>query len=460
MGRVAIVGAGISGLSAAYWILEAGHDITVFEQSHRVGGVIQTIRENGYLFEGGPNSFLDNAPHTLDLCAALGLSDELERQPIRENARFIFVNGRLHDVPLGPGGLITTGIISGSAKIRLLREPFVAPNRAPDDESLACFVRRRFGDEILNHVVTPFISGVYAGDPEKLSLRATFPTLYELERVYGSVIGGMLRKVIGGRKSKQPESRKRRLRARNLCSFRNGMMALPNRIADRLANRIRFSTKVSRIDYTVNGLRIYTEGETPEAALYDAVVLAVPAYQLTHLLQPHMPETCEYVTSIPHNRLIVVGISCPKSQVRHPCAGFGFLVPRGQDIRILGSIWSSSVFSGRAPENHHAFTVYVGGSLDPTAYDLVESDLRKQISQDLERTVGMCGPFPKEHIVRWERAIPQYPIGHVEKITRLRDQCSRIRGLFLSGNYFDGVSTNDCIRNSKKAANEVIQYLV
>ena len=459
MARVAIVGAGISGLSAAYWIREAGHDVTVYEQTDRVGGVIQTIGDSGYLFEAGPNSFLDNALDTLDLCASLGLSDELEKRPIRQNARFIFVNGRLREVPLGPAGLLTTGIVSRSAKIRLLKEPFITANGTPDDESLACFVRRRFGEEILDNVVTPMISGVYAGDPENLSLQATFPTLYDLEREHGSIIGGMFRKMLGRRTSHEPGSKMKRLRSRNLCSFKHGMAVLPTRIAERLGNRIYFSTKVTRIDRSPNGFRLSTEGQTPASGFFDAVVLAVPAFQLSHLLEPHVPELCEYLESIPHNRLIVVAIGCPKSQVDYDCNGFGFLVPRNQGVRILGSIWSSSIFSGRAPNEHHAFTVFIGGGLDPAAYDLTDSELSEQIRRDLERTVGAHGPFSKTQIVRWERAIPQYPIGHVKKIQQLREQCSGIPGLFLSGNYFDGVSTNDCIRNSRKTADDVIAFL-
>ena len=459
MAQIAIIGAGISGLSAAHWIREAGHDVTVFEQLERAGGVIQTIRGDGYLFEAGPNSFLDNAPDTLDLCASLGLNNELEKQPLRENTRFIFVNGRLQEVPLGPAGMITTGILSRSAKIRLLKEPFVKASRARNDESLAAFVRRRFGDEILNNVVTPFISGVYAGDPEKLSLQAIFPTLFDLERDYGSVIGGVFRKMLRCAKSHRSETRKKHARARNLCSFKNGMAVLPDRIAECLGGRIHFSTEVTHINRSPKGFQVITESHTPGAGIFDAVLLAVPAYQLPHLLEPYAPEASAYLTSIPHNRLIVVAIGYPKSQVDYPCNGFGFLVPRNQGIRILGSIWSSSIFSGRAPKDHHAFTVFIGGGLDPDAYDLSDSDLREQIDKDLGRIVGAHGPFAKEQIVRWERAIPQYPIGHVERISRLREQCSRIPGLFLSGNYFDGVSTNDCIRNSRRTADEVIEYL-
>ncbi len=458
MKHIAMIGAGISGLSAAHWIAEAGHEVTVFEQSDRVGGAILSVREDGFLFEAGPNSFLDNTLATLELCNSLGITEDLEKQSLRTKSRYIFLNGHLHEVPTGPGGLIATEILTRSAKLRLLKEPFIRGNRSLDDESIASFIRRRFGEELLDHVVTPFVSGVYAGDPEQLSLQAIFPPLYDLERKYGSVIGGGIRKMLGG-KEKEPAQQGEKQRSRNLCSFRNGLASLPEKIAQRLRDRLHLHATVKEFICADATFRVRTaeSGEFP--VRFDAVVLAVPGYTLPELLRSHLPQVCSALETLPYNRLSVYGMGIPKSQVRHSCEGFGYLIPRNQGPRILGTIWSSSIFSHRAPHDCHCFTIYVGGGLDPTAYDLSDHDLRAQVMDDLSTTVGAQAPFQSEKVFRYQRAIPQYPIGHVNNTRNLFEACAQIPGLFLTGNYIDGVSVNDCIRNGKRTAMHVLSYL-
>ncbi len=457
MARIAVIGAGISGLSAAYWLQNSGHDVHVFEKSDRTGGVVQTHREGEFLFEAGPSSFLDNAPDTMDLCAAVGLEDQLERNPLRENARYIYVNGALREVPMGPGGLVTTSILSSRAKLRLLKEPFVKANRAKQDESLGAFISRRFGNEVLNNVVTPFITGVYAGDPRQLSLRALFPLLYDLEREHGSVIGGMFKKLLG--KKKQSPSPKKKTRAKNLCSWKDGMQAMPDTIAERVKDSIHLSTKVVRIEKSQNGFNVSTEGEGINNDMFDVVIFATPCYEVMDLAGNFLSTTGSYLKEIPLNRVTVLGIGCEKENVAHNCEGFGFLVPRDQGIRILGSIWCSSVFSGRAPENRHCFSVFIGGKLDPIAFDLSDEELHAQAQIDLSTIVGVQGPFTQVQTFRWDRAIPQYPVGHVEKIGAVQEELAQTPGLFLTGNYLDGVSTNDCIRLARKCSQDVIEYL-
>ena len=459
MKRIAVIGAGISGLSAAHWIAQAGHDVTIFEQSDRVGGSIHSVRENGFLFEAGPNSLLDNTPATLELCDSLGITGELEKQPLRTKSRYIFLNGRLHEVPTGPIGLISTSILSQSAKWRILKEPFIQGNRSLEDESIAAFIRRRFGEELLDHVVTPFVSGVYAGDPEQLSLQAIFPILYDLEREYGSIMVGGVRRMLGGNKKKGPSQKSEKQRSRNLCSFRNGLGSLPEKIAERFPNRLHFRATVKEFFFgdKVFGVRTAESGEIPTR--FDALVLAVPGYALPELLRPYLPQVCGALEALPYNRLSVYGLGTPKSRVQHPCDGFGYLVPRKQGPRILGTIWSSSIFSHRAPVEYHCFIIYVGGGLDPGGYDLSDTDLRAQVIADLHTTVGAQAPFTSEKIFRYPRAIPQYPLGHVNNTRNLFDACAQIPGLFLTGNYIDGVSVNDCIRNGKNTALKVLSYL-
>ncbi len=455
MKKAVVIGAGISGLAAAFWLMRRGIDVELFERENRVGGVIQTLRENGYLFEKGPNSFLDNAPDTMELCRELNLENELLKQSMRGNARYIYLKGELHNVPMGPGGLVKTPLLSGKAKRGLLLEVFRSANRSREDESLASFVRRRLGDEILNNLVTPFVSGVYAGDPEKLSLRGTFSILYDLERDHGGLIRGGIARLFG-RKKKDPNKPKKP-RAKNLCSFVDGMETNTQAIARELGNRLHRQSPVDEIHRKADGgYRVSASGRTIEA---DAIVLAVPAYNVAPLLAPFAPESAEYLRTIPYNALAVVGMGYPRQAVVHECNGFGFLSPRNQGIRILGSIWNSSLFARRAPGGYRSFSVFIGGGLDPTAIQLSDAEMLAQIRTDLQKTIGASGEPSVQHVFRWERAIPQYPIGHVERIENLQRELAAVPGLFCIGNYLDGVSTNDCIRKARETADEIVRFL-
>lgn len=455
MQKVVVIGAGISGLAAAYWLMRKGIDVEIFEKENRAGGVIQTFRDGGYLFEKGPNSFLDNAPDTMELCRELNLENELLKQSMRGNSRYIYLNRELHNVPMGPGGLIHTKILSRKAKWGLLWEPFRSANRARDDESLASFVRRRLGAEVLNNMVTPFVSGVYAGDPEKLSLRATFSILYELEREHGGLVRGGLALAFG-RKKKEPNKPKK-LRPKNLCSFIDGMETNTQALAKALGDRLHLQTPVNCIQRNAGGQ--YTVSVAGNKILADALVLAVPAYNVAPLLETAAPRSAEYLRSIPYNALAVVGMGYDRASIQQECNGFGFLAPRNQGVRILGSIWNSSLFARRAPGGYRSFSVFIGGGLDPTALQLTDYQIVKQIKIDLQKAIGATGEPSASHVFRWERAIPQYPIGHVTRIEELVNELQPAPGLYCIGNYLNGVSTNDCIRKAKETVNEVERFL-
>ncbi|NPU98450.1 MAG: protoporphyrinogen oxidase [Candidatus Omnitrophica bacterium] len=460
MGKTIIIGAGISGLSAAFWIQQQGVDVEVFEKNHRAGGVIETLQEEGFLFEKGPNSFLDNAPDTMALCRDLKLENEVLKQSMRTNARFIYLNGKLQEVPIGPGGLIKTELLSGKAKRGLLKEMFRKANRSKEDESLASFIRRRLGDEILNNMVTPFISGVYAGDPEHLSLRATFPLFYELERNHGSLIRGMLFRGRRKKKEQKESSTEGAARAKNMCSLVDGMEILTQALARALGDRLHLNSPVAEIRRKPEGgYRVMIDGAQPRLAEADVLVLAVPAYNASALLEPILHQSSGYLHTIPYNALSVVGMGYSRDAVKHECNGFGFLAPRNQGVRILGSIWSSSLFVRRAPGGYKNFTVFIGGGLDPEAFALKDEELLQQIQTDLKITVGAEGKPVVRRIFRWERAIPQYPIGHVEHIEDLQREIASTPGLFCIGNYLDGVAVNDCIRNARRVAREVVNIL-
>jgi protoporphyrinogen/coproporphyrinogen III oxidase len=452
MANILIIGAGISGLSAAHWIRQAGHDVTVLEKNDRPGGVIETVQENGYLFEKGPNTFLDNIQETLDLCNELNLHNDVLKQSMRDNDRFIYTTGKLHKISPGPS-FLKSELLSRQTKWKMFTEPLRGGNRSKEDESLAAFIRRRFGNDMLQNLVTPFVSGVYAGDPEQLSLRATFPLLYDLERQHGSVVRGMIARMIF---KKKPDVKKKKRRTKNLCSFVDGMATLITAMADELGQNLHLSCPVKDVRKIEQGFI----AETQDGATFtaDAVVMAASSYQTADMAKSIIPKSANYLRTIPYNKLSVVGLGYKRDAIQRECNGFGFLVPRNQDIRILGSIWSSSLFPRRAPKGQYAFTVMIGGGLDPQSFDLSDQELQDLAHENLTTAIGINQKPLHQSLYRWEHAIPQYPIGHLDHIESLTEEAGNTPGFFLAGNYLDGVSTNDCVYRSKQVANDVIAH--
>jgi oxygen-dependent protoporphyrinogen oxidase len=450
MARVIVCGAGISGLSTAYWLKSFGHDVVIFEAADRAGGVIQTLQKDGYLFEKGPNSFLDNAPEVFELCEGLKLENQILKQSMRGNKRYVYFNGELQEVPTGPGALISTKLLSSSAKWGLLFEAFRTANYNKEDESCASFIRRRIGNEVYERMFTPFVSGVYAANPEELSIQSSFEMLYDLERNYGSITRGMLAKAF--RRKKEPA----KPRAKNICSFINGMQTLPDALTRSLRENLRLSCPVTNIHPHENGMEVESNWMKEQC---DAVVVTTPADTTSKLIQEMLPDASAHFQTIPYNRLTVMGLAYKREKIKHACDGFGFLVPRKQDVRILGSIWGSSLFANRAPGGERAVSVFIGGGLDKEAFDLSDDELLDLAKKDLHRTIGAEGEPIIKHIFRWKRAIPQYPIGHAQKIEKMNDDLNEIPSLFLTGNFVKGISVNDCIVNGKKTAVRVNEYL-
>lgn len=450
MAKVIVCGAGISGLSTAYWLKSFGHDVIIFEASDRAGGVIQTLQQDGYLFEKGPNSFLDNAPEVFELCDGLKLENQILKQSMRGNKRYVYFNGELHEVPTGPGGLIKSKLLSSSAKWGLLFEALRAANYNKEDESCASFIRRRLGDEMYERMFTPFVSGVYAANPEQLSIQSSFEMLYDLERKHGSIIKGMLAKAL--RRKKEPS----KPRAKNICSFINGMQTLPDALTRNMRDILRLNSPVTNIHPYENGMQVESNWIKEQC---DAVVVTTPADTTSKLVEQMLPEASAHFQAIPYNRLTVMGLAYKREKIKHSCEGFGFLVPRKQDVRILGSIWGSSLFANRAPGGERAVSVFMGGGLDQEAFDMNDDEMLELAKQDLNRTIGAEGEPIVKHIFRWERAIPQYPIGHAQKINKMSEDLKSIPSLFLTGNFVKGISVNDCIVNGKKTAVRVNQYL-
>jgi protoporphyrinogen/coproporphyrinogen III oxidase len=457
-----IIGAGISGLTAAYYLKKAGRDVLLIESSDRAGGVIQSLDAEGFIVERGPNS-LRGTHEFLDLAEELGMTDELVTGDPKAPA-YVYFNGELHPVPMSPPALVKTKLLSTAGKLRLLGEPFVARRAAAGEESLASFVRRRLGDEILERLVAPFVSGVYAGDAERLSVQASFARLAELEAQSGSLVRGAIKTVRAARKNKAAEKPKRSLRQYRLCSFRRGLEQLPQRLAHQLGASLLTEARVTAIRRSgAETARTWFEvtferrGElrTINAA---SLIVATPADAAARLLETCAPEVAELVADIPYTALASVPLAYRRGQLARPLDGFGFLAPRGAGLRVLGSIWASSLFPDRAPAGWSYCTNFIGGETDRRAVEMSDAELIQTAHGDLQKVLGVTGEPRVLPVTRWPRAIPQYVIGHAARTAEIEAALEKHAGLRLVGNYLHGVALGDCIRNAKAVAESVDRY--
>jgi protoporphyrinogen/coproporphyrinogen III oxidase len=446
-----IIGAGVSGLVAAHRLKKMGRDLLLVESGDRVGGVIQSREVEGFLIERGPNS-LRGSHEFLDLVEELNLTGELITADPRAPA-YVYAGGELHAVPMSPPALVRTKLISNAAKLRLLREPFVKARRGGGEESVASFVRRRLGDEILERLVEPFLSGVYAGDPEELSLQACFPRLAEFEAEAGGILRGALRAAKQSRK--EAARAKRSLRPYRLCSFRHGLSALPEALARSLGDSL--LTRARIIDINSSGgfeIKIEHLGEI-KTITSSTLVVSTPAYVAAHLLDSIAPEISALVAEIPYVSIASVPLAYRAEQMARKLDGFGFLAPRAEGLRTLGSIWNSSLFTGRAPEGWVCLTNFVGGATDAEAVKLDAGELIRIVHGDLRNVLGVSGEPRPLPITRYERAIPQYTMGHAARVERIESMLRDIPGLCIAGNYMRGISLGDCIKNAERVAVEI-----
>ena len=453
-GKVVVVGAGISGLTVAWWLHTSGVDVVVLEKETWPGGTMKTLHDGGWLVETGPNSALETTPLLGRMTDAMGLKDELRYANPVSNKRYILRNGRLHYLPMSPGAFLASRLWTPTGKLRLLKEPFIG--RGTKEETIAEFVERRLGREFLDYAINPFVAGVYAGNPEQLSVRAAFPKLYALEEKYGGLIKGMIK---GARERKQ-RAEKAKDRAK-MFSFRQGMNTFPAAIATKLNGRVKLGSSVQkiersgsfafRISYDRNGRSIVEDA--------DAVILSTPSYMVRRLLPEKAAAFVSALDGIYYPPVAEVFLGYQKSQVKMSLDGFGYLVPAKEGRKILGTIWSSSLFEGRAPADHVAFTSFVGGSRQPALVSLDEGDLKKLVVNEIRSIMHVEGEPVYSRIMRWEKAIPQYNLGHqviMDEVDRLEREEP---GIFLCSNYRGGIAVGDCVMSAEHMAGRVRQFL-
>lgn len=456
--QVAVIGAGVSGLATAYYLTAQGIETSVIEKSPRIGGTIESRRVDGFLVDYGPNSGLETTPLLGEMFDNLGTRSRLQYASSEAKNRYIVKKGRLHALPLGPGGLVRTPLFSGRAKLRLMREPFVRPGDPDHDESLADFVQRRLGREFLDYAINPFVSGVYAGVPEKLSVRSSFPKLYELEQNYGSLIKGAV-KGLRARKQRRAHGEESRAKAR-MFSFAGGMQTMVNALAENVSDHIHIGTAPLCLERQRDGFTVHVRSAQGEWSLRcDAVVLAIPAYAYQGFeFAPELPITRQ-LEAIPYPPVSVVFFGYRRNPAKKPLDGFGFLVPECESRGTLGTIWNSTLFPERTPRGGVSLTTFVGGSRQPDNARLDEGALVDLVRGELKDLLGIAASPDVIEVRRWERAIPQYNVGHGEIMRSMDDFEKTTPGLFISGNFRGGVSISDCITQAHNVSERVISGL-
>ena len=479
--RIVIVGGGISGLATALAIkdLASQHGIvpaptvTVLETEQRVGGKVRTIEADGFTCEWGVNGFLNKEPRTLDLVQRLGLEDKLLPATDAFSNRFIFTRDKLRSVQMHPLKFLFSGILPLGDVWRLVRELWIPPRHAeeegaPADESVADFARRRVGPGALRVLVDPMQTGIYAGDPEQMSVLSSFPRVVEVEQQYGGLIRGMMqiakeRKTAAAQQGDHPQDQQKALPGAgpsgHLTSFCGGMRVLVDRLAEELGHSVRPGVSVKGIQKGADGgYQVMADGlDRPLQA--DVVVLACPAHAAAGMLEDLSPPLARLQQQIPYSPLAVVCLGWPRERMPHPMNGFGFLVPRDEGMRMLGALWTSTIFPERTREGHVLLRVMMGGARDPEPLELDDAQLQDLVVQEVALAQGAQGKPDFVRIFRHEQAIPQYVLGHGDRLLQMEEHLERLPGLLITGNAYRGVSVNDCARNAWSVAQQALDYL-
>lgn len=441
--EIVVIGAGLTGLSLAHRLMRMGRDVRVLESGQHPGGNLRTktveTEDGTFLLELGPNSFGDASTELIGLASEVGLAERLIRAPASANRRWLFRAGRLREVT--PPGLALSPLLPLRGRLRMLREPFVRPRpEGAREESLAEFCDRRLGRAAREKLLTAVVGGIYAGDPERLGAESAFPRMVALEREHGSLIRAAL-------KGSGPPKRG------TLSSFQDGLRELPRALARELGPRLTLSAAVRALEPNGSGWCLQAE---PDRTLSAArVVVATPAGTTADLLEPLAPAAAAELRAIDHPPMAVVHVGVRGEHAGGIPPGFGFLVPRGEGLRILGCIFSSRLFPNRAPEGLELLTIFSGGALDRGAPELSDSELRELVLHDLERACGPLGLPALFHTYRWPRSIPQYEVGHRDRLARVRAALAGLDGLHLAGNWSGGIAMPDCVRNAEALAREL-----
>lgn len=472
-----IVGAGISGLTLAHTLQQipkAGDrsplKILVAESQNRVGGNITTAVKEGFLWEEGPNSF-SPTPDLLKLAVDVGLEEDFVFGD-RQLPRYVYWQGKLMPVPMSPSAIIQSKLLSNPGKLRALVGAlgFVPPamgmqlSEQGGEETITQFFQRHLGKEAMQRLVEPFVSGVYAGDPNQLSAAAAFSRVARMAQKGGGLLAGALLSRQQQPKQKPVEDpRLPKTRRGELGSFKEGLQMLPKAIAAQLGDAVKLNWRLVRLQPTEKQTYIveFTTPEGPQQVETRSIALTTPAYICGELLEESRPQLATVLRKIPYPSVACVVLAYPISSCKFKLEGFGNLIPRGQGIRTLGTIWASSLFPGRAPQGWQTLTSFIGGATAPEIANLNTEKIVEIVHQDLSQILlKQNPPAPKVLAVHvWPRAIPQYNLGHLQKLQEIDRGLKSLPGLYLCSNYMDGVALGDCVGRGVEKATEIYQFL-
>ncbi|MGD8852071.1 MAG: protoporphyrinogen oxidase [Gammaproteobacteria bacterium] len=462
MKKIAVVGGGISGLATAYQIDKrlrstgVACELRVFEAEARTGGKIGAAQRDGFLCEAGPNGFLDSKPSTLELCRELGLEDRLLRARAAAARRFVFSQGELHQLPGSPPAFFRSRLLSLPARLRIIGELW-APVSAPgSDPTVAEFGRRRLGREAAARLLDPMVAGVYAGDPERLSLKSCFPRIAELEQDYRSLIRALI--TLQLKRGRRAEGGGPAGPGGTLTSFDAGLSVLPDTLAQSLAGKISCGSALAAVERTAAGYRLsFASGAEPYDC--DLLVLATQAVDAVEPLRALDARLSEILASFEYAPVSVVGLGFEQGQLPNALDGFGFLVPGEERRQILGSLWTSSIFAHRAPPGCVLLRTLIGGARRPELALLPDTDLVELARRELAEILGIEVQPVFVQVFQWPKAICQYTVGHQERLQRLEARLSQLPGLYLTGNAYRGVALNDCTLNAVRVADDITARL-
>lgn len=467
--HVCVVGAGISGLTTAYRLLESAKKtqrklkVTVLEASGRAGGIIETLRTDGFVMERGPDSIITEKPQAAALCREIGLESRLIPTGKAGGASMVVRDGRLLPIPEGlhlmaPSKLRSfafSKLVSWPGKLRMAADLLIPPKLDGEEESLAAFVRRRLGNEALERIAQPMVGGIYTADPERLSLAATMPRFIELERKYGSVIRGLA----AARKSRDQAAvgSARGPRYDLFVSLDEGLEVLPERLVERIGpDSIRFGFAVDRVERRRNGWRAVNKHGAVEA---DAICLATPAARTAAMLTSQAPEISADLAGIESTSAATLNLAYRRQDIAHPLDAFGFVVPAIENTTILACTFCSVKYGGRAPEDFVLLRTFVGGALSPQNFDLDDDELIARAEADLTRLLDIRGKPVRRELARWPSSMPQYHVGHIARIERVEAATRHHPGLELAGNAYRGTGIPDCVRSGDEAAARIEKFL-
>jgi len=453
--KITILGAGISGLATAYWLNKEGFDVTILEAGSEPGGSMITEKEGDFLIDYGPNSGLETTPVIRKLVDEIGLTDQMIYANQEGDKRYILRNGKLNPLPTGGAAFFKSKLFSTAGKLRLMKEPFVGKSEDGYYQSIAQFVERRLGKEFLDYAIDPFVSGVFAGDPSKLSVKSAFPKLYRLEELYGGLIKGMIR---GARERKKSAEQSKQ--SAKMFSFINGMQTFPIAIAEKLEGKVNYNCVIEKVSKSKSGYKVSYKLDGKVKNIESEYILStLPSEATSKIFGAIDPKLSEHLDEIYYPPVMVLYLGFRKEAIGHPLDGFGYLIPSKEKRKFLGAIWSSVIFPNRASDDMAAFTLFVGGARSPQIFEKDADELIQEVLAQFNPIMDVKEePVLIKHKL-WKKAIPQYNLGYIEHENYFDRFEKENEGLFLSGNFRGGISVGDCIKNSDLVANRITNFV-